>query len=64
MRIKRNEYRIPCHVSPEARNLISRLLRQEPSRRPPAREVLADQFFTAGYLPTKLPVRCVDGCGH
>ena len=59
MRIKRNEYRIPTHVSPEARNLISRLLLPEPTQRPPASEVLDDPFFSSGYLPARLPVRWV-----
>ena len=57
MRIKRNEYRIPSHVSPEARELISRLLLPDPSQRPPASKVLADPFFSSGYVPARLPVR-------
>lgn len=56
-RIKRNEYRIPSNVGPEARSLITRLLRSDPSSRPTADDILKDPFLTAGFLPAKLPVR-------
>ncbi len=56
-RIKRNEYHIPSHINPEARSLIKRLLRSDPSSRPTAGDILHDPFLTAGFIPAKLPPR-------
>ena len=56
-RIKRNEYHIPSIVSPEARMLITKLLRPNPSTRPSAESILSDPFFSCGYHPPRLPVR-------
>jgi len=54
-RIKRNEYHIPSKIGPLARNLISRLLQADPSKRPSVSEILKDDFMTMGYLPSRLP---------
>ena len=56
-RIKRNDYRIPSHVNPEARFLINKLLDSNPSLRPNAAQILQHPFLSGGYCPTKLPVR-------
>ena len=56
-RIKRNEYRIPSHISSSARSLITRLLRADPASRPTPRDILLDPFLTAGFLPARLPHR-------
>lgn len=56
-RIKRNEYHIPHHISLEARTLITKLLRPNPSSRPTAMDILDDPFFTSGHMPVRLPVR-------
>lgn len=58
-RIKQNEYCIPSHVGPEARLLISKLLRPNPSARPMPAEILADPFFSSGYMPSHLPLSCL-----
>ncbi|XP_039273722.1 serine/threonine-protein kinase PLK1-like [Styela clava] len=57
-RIKKNEYRIPHHVSPAAKTLIKRMLCNEPSSRPSAKEALESDFFN-GYIPHKLPTTCL-----
>ncbi len=54
-RIKRNEYHIPSHINPEARSLIKRLLRSDPSSRPTAGDILRDPFLTAGFIPPQHP---------
>ncbi|XP_022094087.1 serine/threonine-protein kinase PLK1-like [Acanthaster planci] len=61
LRIKRNEYSIPssCKVSPAARSLISRLLKNNPHERPSVDSLLEDTFFTSDYLPPKLPTTCL-----
>ncbi|XP_038053272.1 serine/threonine-protein kinase PLK1-like [Patiria miniata] len=61
LRIKRNEYSIPshCKVSPTARSLISRLLKNNPHERPSINTLLEDSFFTSDYLPPKLPTTCL-----
>ena len=56
-RIKRNEYRIPMHISPNARSLITRLLRADPATRPTPQDILQDPFLTAGFIPVRLPHR-------
>jgi len=54
-RIKRNEYHIPSKIGPLARNLITKLLQSDPTKRPSVSEILKDDFMTMGYLPARLP---------
>lgn len=54
-RIKRNEYYIPSKVGPVAQKLIVKMLRPEPMNRPTMQEIIQDEFFTSGYLPSCLP---------
>lgn len=56
-RIKRNEYRIPSHISPSARSLITQLLRADPATRPTPQDILQDPFLTDGFIPARLPHR-------
>ena len=56
-RIKRNEYRVPSHISSTARSLITRLLRADPASRPTPLDILQDPFLTVGFVPTRLPHR-------
>ena len=56
-RIRQNEYHVPSHVSPEARSLITRLLRSDPSCRPTPEQILMDPFIAKGFLPARLPQR-------
>lgn len=56
-RIKRNEYRVPSHISSNARSLITRLLRADPASRPTPQDILKDPFLTAGFVPARLPPR-------
>ncbi|XP_052245171.1 serine/threonine-protein kinase PLK1-like isoform X2 [Dreissena polymorpha] len=58
-RIKKNEYHVPSRVSPCAKNLIQKLLRADPSERPGMDGLLEDEFFTSGYLPSRLPTSCL-----
>ncbi len=58
-RIKRNEYHVPSRVGPLAKNLISKLLQHDPSKRPTVGDILRDDFMTMGYLPPRLPVSCL-----
>ena len=58
-RIKRNEYTVPSHVAPLAKNLITRLLQHDPSRRPNVGQALTDDFMELGYCPPRLPVSCL-----
>jgi len=55
-RIKKNEYHIPSKIGPLARNLITKLLQNEPHKRPSVKEILQDDFMTMGYLPNRLPL--------
>lgn len=59
MRIKRNEYLIPSKVGHTAQLLIIKLLRPDPSTRPTMEEIMNDDFFTKGYIPSRLPVSCL-----
>ncbi|KAK8731564.1 hypothetical protein OTU49_007371 [Cherax quadricarinatus] len=59
MRIKKNEYHIPSRIGPLARSLIQRLLQGDPTRRPNVDVILADDFMTLGYIPTRLPTSCL-----
>ena len=56
VRIKKNEYHIPSKIGPLARNLITKLLQNEPHKRPSVKEILQDDFMTMGYLPNRLPL--------
>ncbi|XP_045175493.2 serine/threonine-protein kinase PLK1-like [Mercenaria mercenaria] len=58
-RIKKNEYHIPSRVSPCARNLIQKLLKADPTERPNMDNIMEDEFFTSGYLPSRLPTSCL-----
>ena len=63
-RIRRNEYHIPPKVSESAKIFIRRLLRLNPSERPTMSEVLCDPFFSAGYMPLRLPTSCLSMAPH
>lgn len=58
-KIKKNEYHIPSRVSASAKTLISKLLKADPSERPSMGGLLEDEFFTSGYLPSRLPTSCL-----
>ncbi|OXB68836.1 hypothetical protein ASZ78_002251 [Callipepla squamata] len=59
IRIKKNEYTIPKHINPVAANLIQKMLRSDPATRPTINELLNDEFFTSGYIPSRLPTSCL-----
>uniref|UniRef100_A0A8D0FPA9 Serine/threonine-protein kinase PLK n=2 Tax=Strigidae TaxID=30459 RepID=A0A8D0FPA9_STROC len=59
IRIKKNEYTIPKHINPVAANLIQKMLRSDPATRPTIDELLNDEFFTSGYIPSRLPTSCL-----
>uniref|UniRef100_A0A8C5Q468 Serine/threonine-protein kinase PLK n=1 Tax=Leptobrachium leishanense TaxID=445787 RepID=A0A8C5Q468_9ANUR len=59
LRIKKNEYTIPKHINPMAAALIQRTLRADPTTRPTIDELLNDEFFTTGYIPSRLPTTCL-----
>ncbi|NWS75054.1 PLK1 kinase, partial [Crotophaga sulcirostris] len=59
IRIKKNDYVIPKHVNPAAANLIQKMLRSDPATRPTIHELLDDEFFTCGYIPSRLPTSCL-----
>lgn len=46
-------------VSPQAKYLIQRLLRADPTARPTMTSILEDEFFTSGFLPAGLPTSCL-----
>ena len=58
-RIRNNEYTIPSRVSDNAAKLIKRMLKPNPADRPSLKEILADEFFTKGFFPNRLPGTCV-----
>ncbi|XP_046899799.1 serine/threonine-protein kinase PLK1 [Hypomesus transpacificus] len=58
-RIKKNNYTIPWHINPVASSLIKRMLHAEPTQRPTVAELQADEFFTGGYVPLRLPTTCL-----
>nr|XP_056722131.1 serine/threonine-protein kinase PLK1-like [Euleptes europaea] len=58
-RIMSNEYTIPSIVNPVAANLIRKMLRLDPATRPTTKELLGDDFFSAGYIPSRLPPSCL-----
>ncbi|XP_040594281.1 inactive serine/threonine-protein kinase PLK5 isoform X2 [Mesocricetus auratus] len=53
--IRDGHYPEPTHLSPSARNLISRLLAPDPAERPSLDHLLEDDFFTQGFTPERLP---------
>ncbi|NP_998844.1 serine/threonine-protein kinase PLK1 [Xenopus tropicalis] len=59
MRIKKNEYSVPKHINPMATALIQKMLRSEPTSRPTIDDLLNDEFFTTGYIPSRLPTTCL-----
>ncbi|KAG7459377.1 hypothetical protein MATL_G00210130 [Megalops atlanticus] len=59
LRIKNNEYTIPRHISPAAASLIRQMLHPEPALRPTVSDLLADEYFTSAYIPTRLPTTCL-----
>lgn len=60
LRITSNKYYMPAHLSPSAAALIKHFLHPDPHKRPTLDKVLQDEFFTRGYLPSKLPTSCCD----
>ncbi|CAG5928736.1 unnamed protein product [Menidia menidia] len=58
-RIKKNNYTIPWHINPSASALIKRMLHADPAQRPTLAELQADEFFTSGYIPLRLPTTCL-----
>jgi polo-like kinase 1 len=56
-RIKKNSYSFPDHVaiSDAARELITRILSKDPSRRPVLDEILNHDFLSQGSIPKTLP---------
>uniref|UniRef100_A0AAQ5YQV9 Serine/threonine-protein kinase PLK n=1 Tax=Amphiprion ocellaris TaxID=80972 RepID=A0AAQ5YQV9_AMPOC len=58
-RIKKNNYTIPWHINPAASSLIKRMLHADPAQRPTITELQADEFFTSGYTPLRLPTTCL-----
>lgn len=59
IRIKKNDYSIPWHINPAAASLIKRMLHADPAQRPTVSELQADEFFTSGYTPLRLPTTCL-----
>ncbi|CAH1274015.1 PLK1 [Branchiostoma lanceolatum] len=59
MRIRKNEYFIPQRVSPTARALIAKLLHADPTMRPSVQQIIDDEWFRSGYMPSRLPVTCL-----
>lgn len=47
------------HINPVAANLIQKMLRSDPATRPAINELLNDEFFTSGYIPSRLPTSCL-----
>ncbi|XP_075035478.1 serine/threonine-protein kinase PLK1 [Mixophyes fleayi] len=59
IRIKKNEYVIPKYINPVAAALIQKMLRSDPTTRPTIDDLLNDDFFTNGYIPSRLPTTCL-----
>ncbi|KAH9524170.1 Serine/threonine-protein kinase plk1 [Bulinus truncatus] len=57
-RITENNYTFPSSLTTSARNLIRKCLHPEPTSRPHLQDILADEFFTCGYLPHTLSPTC------
>lgn len=47
------------HVNPAATSLIKRMLHADPTQRPTISDLQADEFFTSGYVPLRLPTTCL-----
>lgn len=47
------------HINPAASSLIKRMLHADPTQRPTIAELQADEFFTTGYVPLRLPTTCL-----
>lgn len=47
------------HINPAASALIKRMLHADPAQRPTIGELQADEFFTSGYIPLRLPTTCL-----
>ncbi|XP_045160378.2 serine/threonine-protein kinase PLK1-like isoform X2 [Mercenaria mercenaria] len=58
IRITENRYSIPDWISPQARNLITKCLTNEPELRPSLNNILTDDFFTCGHFPNRLSPSC------
>lgn len=58
-KIKKNEYYLPSSLEGSAKKLIKRLLHPDPTCRPNADEILADDFLICGYIPSRLPQSCL-----
>ncbi|XP_064476378.1 serine/threonine-protein kinase PLK1-like [Ornithodoros turicata] len=57
-RITQNLYSIPAQVSATARDLISSMLRSDPSERPTVTQILQHQFFSQPLVLTELSPSC------
>lgn len=42
-----------------AATLIRKMLQPDPAMRPTIDELLDDEFFTTGYIPSRLPTSCL-----
>lgn len=59
LRITENSYTLPNSLSNSAKNLIRKCLSPDPARRPTLDDLLADEYFTCGYMPRTLtPTAC------
>ncbi|XP_064625588.1 serine/threonine-protein kinase PLK1-like [Lineus longissimus] len=58
LRIATNKFFIPSNISDPARLLMRRILSPSPDTRPTIDEILADDFFSSGYMPQTLPTAC------
>lgn len=53
-RISDNKFSLPSFLSTASKDLIKKLLNQEPSARPALAAILFEDFFTTGYAPASL----------
>lgn len=49
----------PQHINPLATSLIKRMLHADPAQRPTVTELQEDEYFTTGYIPSRLPTTCL-----
>lgn len=47
------------HINPVAASLIQKMLQHDPAARPTIDELLNEEFFTTGYIPSRLPTTCL-----
>lgn len=61
-RIRDNDWKFPadCQVSPEAQELVERILVREPEDRPTLHRILEHPFFTEGIVPGHIPASAYD----